>query len=174
MRRNLFACLVCVICLSACGSENEELGQGDAAPKWAATTFDGTDVSFPELLDGRPTVVVFWATWCPYCKAFMPYLKSIQSDYGTEKINVLTINAKEDGSGDPASYVADLGFPMIAVKEGDAIAAAYDVEYIPGLMIVDADGVIAYRRAWTDLPAGDTVANLWSIQVRSNLNQLLK
>ena len=173
MRTYRLICLLSVICLAACSGEPEELGQGDAAPSWTGTTFDGREVSFPELLDGKPTVVVFWATWCPYCKAFMPYLKGIQADYGTDQINVLTINAKEDGEGDPAEYVENLGFPMIAVRDGDAIAAAYDVEYIPGLMIVGADGQVAWRRAWTDLPAGDEVANLWSIQVRSQLKALL-
>jgi thiol-disulfide isomerase/thioredoxin len=173
MRRFSLLCAIGVVLLSACAAERAELGQGDRAPSWRGTTFDGTEVSFPQLLDGKPTVVVFWATWCNYCKAFMPYLKEIQADYGTERINVLTVNAKEDGEGDPARYVQDLGFPMIAVKEGDSIAAAYDVEFIPGLMIVGADGVVAYRRAWTDLPAGDTVANLWSLQVRSNLDALL-
>lgn len=164
---------IAFLCLAACAGDSREIGRGDDAPAFEATSFDGTAVSFPELLDDKPAVVVFWATWCSYCKAFMPYLKEIQADYGTDEISVLTINAKEDGSGDPAAYIADLDFPVIAVADGDAIAADYDVEYIPGLMIVDADGVIAYRRAWTELPAGDTVARLWSLQVRSNLDQLL-
>lgn len=146
--------------------------QGDRAPAFEATDFGGRAVSFPALLDGKPTVLVFWATWCPYCKAFMPQLASIQADYG-DRINVLTVNAKEDGEGDPAAYIDSLGFPMIAVSEGDAIAAAFDVQYIPGLMVVDADGMVAYRRAWTDLPAGDTVARFWSRQVRKALDQLL-
>lgn len=159
---------ICWLSLAACDIE-----QGSVAPSWSATTFDGSAVRFPELLNDKPTVMVFWATWCNYCKAFMPYLRQIQADYGADRINVLTINAKEDGSGDPAAYIRDLGFPMIAVRDGDTIAAAYDVEYIPGLMIIGADGVVAYRRGWTDLPAGDTVAKLWSIQVRQGLDELL-
>lgn len=147
--------------------------QGDIAPSWEAATFDGNTVSFPDLLDDKPTVVVFWATWCGYCKAFMPYLKEIQSDYGVDRINILVINAKEEEGTDPAAYVAGLGFAAIAVRDGDAIAAAYDVEYIPGLMVIDPDGTVAYRRPWTDLPAGETVARFWSRQVRRALDQLL-
>jgi thiol-disulfide isomerase/thioredoxin len=162
-----------MLVLAACSGEPDELGQGDIAPAWTGTSFDGADVRFPELIDGKPTVVVFWATWCNYCKAFMPFLEAIQADFGADRINVLAINAKEEETGDPAAYVADLGFPMIAVRDGDAIAAAYDVEYIPGLMVVDADSIVAYRRSWTELPAGETVANLWSIQVRGALRQLL-
>jgi thiol-disulfide isomerase/thioredoxin len=169
----VLAILIAAGIVAGCGSEPKELGQGDIAPAWNATTFDGASVSFPDLLDGRPAVFVVWATWCSYCKAFMPYLKGIQADYGADRIHVLAINAKEDGSGDPAEYVAALDFPMFAVRDGDAIAAAYDVEYIPGLMVIDGDGVIAFRRAWTELPAGSAVASAWSIQVRQSLDQLL-
>ncbi|MDX1563329.1 MAG: TlpA disulfide reductase family protein [Gammaproteobacteria bacterium] len=147
--------------------------QGDQAPAFRGVDFNGASVEFPALLDGKPTVVVFWATWCEYCKAFMPYLANIQNDYGTDKINVLTINAKEDGSGDPAAYIDALQMDVIAVADGDAIAAAYGVEFIPGLMVVAPDGTVAYRRAWTELPAGERVATFWSRQVRRALDQLL-
>jgi len=175
MRKHIVAGTALLLSLSACAPG--ELGQGDIAPPFEGTTFDGTRTSFPELLDDKPAVVVFWATWCSYCKAFMPYLRDIQADYGADRINVVSINAKEDssaeGASDPAAYVNDLDFPMIAITAGDAIARAYDVEYIPGLMIVGADGVVAWRRGWTDLPAGDEVARLWSIQVRQELDRLL-
>jgi thiol-disulfide isomerase/thioredoxin len=148
--------------------------QGDPAPAWKGVDFSGATIEFPELLDGKPTVVVFWATWCNYCRAFMPYLERIQNDYGTERINVLTINAKEDGSGgDPADYIDALSMETIAVTAGDEIAAAYGVEYIPGLMVIAPDGTVAYRRAWTELPAGERVASFWSRQVRRALDQLL-
>jgi thiol-disulfide isomerase/thioredoxin len=173
MPKALIALLASLAMLAACTTTEDELGQGDIAPAWTGTTFAGASVSFPELLAGKPAIVVFWATWCSYCKAFMPYLESIQSDFG-DAVSILAINAREDGRDDPAAYVAGLDFPLTAVRDGDAIAADYDVEFIPGLMIVGADGIVAYRRAWTDLPAGDQVASLWALQVRSNLNRLLR
>lgn len=147
--------------------------EGDSAPPWKGVDFGGSDVEFPAVLDGRPAVVVFWATWCGYCKAFFPYLEEIQAEYGTERINVLLINAMEDGEVDPGAYVAALDFPLVAVRNGDAIAAAYGVEYIPEIMVVDAEGSVAYRRDFTELPAGRAVASLWSSQVRSALGRLL-
>jgi thiol-disulfide isomerase/thioredoxin len=147
--------------------------QGDRAPAWRGVDFNGQSVEFPALLDGKPTVVVFWATWCNYCQAFMPYLERIQQDYGRDQINILTINAKEDGSGNPARYIANLSVETIAIANGDPIADAYGVEFIPGLMVIAPDGTVAYRRAWTDLPAGERVASFWSRQVRRSLDQLL-
>lgn len=147
--------------------------QGDVAPPWRARDFAGQMVDFPAVTAGKPAVVVFWATWCGYCKAFMPFLKDIQSDYAAHGVKIVAINAKEDGSDDPRDYVRGLGFAPIAVAEGDEIAAAYGVQYIPGLLIVDGQGIVAYRRPWTDLPAGQTVAELWDSQVRTALDALL-
>jgi thiol-disulfide isomerase/thioredoxin len=148
--------------------------QGDTAPPFKAVDFDGRAVDFPAVAGGKPAVVVFWATWCPYCKAFMPYLKDIAADYAAQGVKIVTINAKEDGRSDPRAYVRGLGFAPIAVANGDSIAAAYGVQYIPGLMIVDGKGTVAYRRPWTDLPAGRTVAKLWDQQVRTALDALTR
>ncbi|MDZ7643997.1 MAG: TlpA disulfide reductase family protein [Woeseiaceae bacterium] len=81
---------------------------------------------------GKPTVMVFWATWCPYCKAFMPYLAEIQRDYGEDSINVVLINHKERGAGDPVAYVDTLDFANLAVMDGDTIGDAHSHRFYPG------------------------------------------
>jgi len=149
------------------------IDSGDMAPPWQASDFQGETVSFPEISAGKPAILVFWATWCDYCKAFMPYLKEIQRDYGADRILIIAVNAKQK-DGDPDSYVRQLGFPVTAIRNGDDIATAYGVKFIPGLMVVDDNGIVAYRRGWTELPAGQTVAELWSGQVRGALDQLLR
>ena len=174
MRRTLFGTLATVaVCALLATAPASAVEQGDRAPAWMRIDFDGRPVMFPGVLEGKPAVLVFWATWCPYCKALMPYLEGIQADYADAGVKIITINAKEDFADDPKAYVKALGFPMVAVQDGDPIANAYDVEYIPGLMIVGGDGVVAWRRAWTDLPAGRQVAELWAGQVREQLDTLL-
>jgi thiol-disulfide isomerase/thioredoxin len=149
-------------------SETEEADLG-----WTGADFSGAEIVFPEVLQGKPTVLVFWATWCPYCQALMPYLGEIQRDYGEKQINILTINVFEDGEIDPAAYVEELAFPMIAVANGEPIAEIYSVRGTPGLMILDGQGNLAWKRASTDLPPGKTVAEFWAEQVREQLDQLL-
>lgn len=144
-----------------------------AGREWTGKDFSGADVEFPAALDGKPTVMVFWATWCPYCRALMPHLGEIQSDYGEDRINILTINVFEDGELDPAEHIGSLGYPMIAVADGDAIAELYSVRFTPGLMIVDGQGNLVWQRESTDLPPGQTVAEFWAGQVREQLDSLL-
>jgi thiol-disulfide isomerase/thioredoxin len=162
-----------VFALAAIGTA-AAVEQGDIAPPWVARDFTGHSVEFPAVTQGRPAVVVFWATWCPYCKAFMPYLRNIEADYAKHGVKVVVINAKEDGRGDPQAYIRGLGFAPIAIANGDEIAKAYGIQYIPGLLIVDGGGKVAFRRPWTDLPAGKTVAELWDGQVRTALDGLVR
>ena len=161
--------LAAVLLGLAVAGSSAAVQQGDMAPAWHARDFGGHAIDFPGVTQGKPAVVVFWATWCPYCKAFMPYLKNIQADYAKQGVKVVVINAKEDGRGDPAAYVQSLGFAPIAVANGDEIAKVYDIRYIP-----DGTGRVVYRRPWTDLPAGKTVAELWDSQVRTALDALVR
>ena len=146
---------------------------GDTAPAWIGNDADDRRVAFPDVLDGRPAVMVFWATWCPYCKAFMPYLESILDDYADRGVKVLAINTREEPDGDPIGYLQDLGFPLTGIIGGDAIAADYDVHFIPGLMVVDGTGTVSWRRESTDLPPGQVLSELWSAEVRAALDAAL-
>jgi thiol-disulfide isomerase/thioredoxin len=175
MLTRFLGCVATFLLLTMFASHARAVEQGDPAPPFSAVDFAGQAVEFPAVAGGKPAVVVFWATWCGYCKAFMPYLKNIAADYAAHGVKIVTINAKEDGrGGDPRTYVERLGFSTVAVANGDSIAAAYGVQYIPGLMIVDGAGAVAYRRPWTDLPAGQTVAELWDGQVRAALDALVR
>ncbi len=147
---------------------------GDRAPAWTGSDVQGGTVSFPAVTGGKPAVVVFWATWCPYCKAFMPYLEAIQRDYAADGVQIVAINAKERGIGDPVAYLESIGFPVLGILDGDDIAEAYDVQFIPGLMVVDGAGVVSYRRASTDLPAGQSVSAFWAEEVREALDLALR
>lgn len=102
----------------------------------------------------------------------MPYLKDIQDEYGDENLEIVAVNIREgeQGESDPDAYIESLGFPLTAIRNGEDIAAAYDVKYTPGLLVVDVEGTVSYRRGMTRLPAGQTIAELWDEKVRAALD----
>ena len=165
-----FALVLTVLCIAGLAFAAEP---GGTNPGWKGTDFSGTEVDFPAVLQGKPTVMIFWATWCPYSKALMPYIGEIQRDYGADKINILAVDVFEKGEGDPAAYLEALDFPVIAVANGDSIAEAYSVRSTPGLMVLDGQGNLVWKRASTDLKPGKAVAELWAGQVREQLDKLL-
>ena len=52
-------------------------------PEFVADTSEGKPFNYPTVLQG-PTIVLFWASWCPFCKALMPHLQSIIDEYNYE------------------------------------------------------------------------------------------
>lgn len=151
------------------------VGQGDIAPSWTGTDLiTGETVTFPDVLNGKPAVVLFWATWCPYCKAFMPRAAEIQAQYAEQGVQIISLNHKERGYGDAAAYARSLGFPLIAIADADSIGDAWGIDFIPGLMVIAADGTVAYRRRSTSLPAGQKVSQMWAAEVRASLDKLLR
>jgi thiol-disulfide isomerase/thioredoxin len=150
-----------------------DIDAGDTAPNWSSKDFRGQSVSFPAIANGKPAVILFWTTWCNYCQAFTPYLKVIQNDYAEHGVQIIAINAKEKGIGDPKAYLENITYPVVGILEGDDIAAAYDIQFIPGLMVVDGTGMVSYRRASTDLPPGKTLAEIWDSEIREALDLAL-
>lgn len=171
--RNVLPILLITIALVA-SAPARAVGPGDQGPPWdGKDLLTGETLSFPAVLKGEPAVMLFWATWCPYCKAFMPYAKALQSEFGDQGVQFVTLNTKERGRGDPGAYARSLDFPLIAIGEADAIGEAWGIDFIPGLLVVNGSGEVIYRRRSTNLPAGRTVAQQWHAEVREVLLQLL-
>ncbi|MFT7286788.1 MAG: thiol-disulfide isomerase/thioredoxin [Halieaceae bacterium] len=151
------------------------VSEGEVAPSWTGKDLvTGDTVVFPEVLQGKPAVIMFWATWCPYCKAFMPRAAEIQAEYAEAGLKIIGLNHKERGYGDAGAYAKSLGFPLIAIADADAIGDAWGIDFIPGLLVVDGDGSVVYRRRSTNLPAGQKVSQLWASEVRAVLNKILQ
>lgn len=111
------------------------------APDWSLVSAHGERVRLKDEVQQQPVILLFWATWCPYCKALMPHLQSMHFEYGN-KIKILAINFKEDG--DPVEFIRNAGYDFIVLPNGDAVAAAYGVYGTPGVIIVDQDQIIRF------------------------------
>jgi thiol-disulfide isomerase/thioredoxin len=123
--------------VTACSQGAPEETQFDwQPPSFVAADANGNRFRYPEDLDG-PTIVLFWASWCPYCKALMPHLQSIVDEYEGE-IEVLALNFKEDE--DPVAFLADRGFDFHLIPEAEEIAAEWGIKGTPGLFLVDSGG----------------------------------
>jgi len=110
------------------------------APAFELADSEGTLLHFPNDLEG-PTIVLFWASWCPYCKALMPHLQSIVDEYEGE-IGVLALNFRDDE--DPSEFMAEYGYDFRLFPHADPVAALWGVKTTPGLFLVDESGRIVF------------------------------
>ena len=122
----------------------------ESAIAWQGKTADGKTVRFDPQHLSRPAVLLFWATWCPYCEALMPYVQKVYDAAGRAKLDVYAIDIKEDG--DPVKTLRERKLSFTLILDGDAIADQYGVKGTPGLFLVDVQGKIIYRRSGGDAP----------------------
>ena len=114
------------------------------APALAGTLSDGRAASLAEALEaagGRPVLVVFWATWCPVCKAEEGNIDAVAGDWPT-----LTVAMQSEGAAAVGKHLKarGLGFGAIVDDEGRH-AADWKVRGVPTHFIVDSAGNIRFR-----------------------------
>ena len=106
------------------------------APNWSLELSDGSQFDFYSQTEGRASVVLFWATWCPYCRRLMPHLEQIRAEYADQGVRFLALNIWEDG--DPVAYFEAQGYQLELIQGADFIAEEYGVKGTPSLLVVDA------------------------------------
>ena len=111
------------------------------ASDWTLSTAEGRTVRLSEEVEHQTTVLLFWATWCPYCKALMPHLQSMRFEYGDD-VKVLAINVFEDG--DPLGFMQKEGYDFVMLHDGDDVADTYGVTATPGVIVVGRDRVVHF------------------------------
>lgn len=95
-----------------------------------------------DLASGEITLVNFWASWCPPCRAEHPVLKQMAAD----GIRVAGANFKDTGK-DASAYLAKEGNPFFALTFDPKGRSAIDwgVTAPPETFIVDGDGKVLFR-----------------------------
>ncbi len=95
--------------------------------------------------EGR--VLVFWATWCGFCKETLKTVDDMQSDNQLSGYKAVAVNLPND-SKNPQAFLQNMGIKLPSAELAKLRDAASGVIGVPWVVMVDADGqVIAGQRA---------------------------
>jgi peroxiredoxin len=117
--------------------------EGFPAPNFTLPDLNGKNVELKKVTAKSPvTLVNFWATWCPPCRAEIPEIIKFNQKYSAKKITVLAINLK-DQPGVAKSFATKAGmkFPVLTDTTGK-IGDLYQIFSIPSTFIIDQKGII--------------------------------
>ena len=116
---------------------------GQAAPTLPDAALPGQEVLTREMLtDGEVTVVNFWASWCPPCRAEHPVLMQMAAD----GVRVAGINFRDEADAG-TDYLSDFGDPFFAggFDPSGRVSIEWGVTAPPETFIVDGDGTVLLR-----------------------------
>jgi cytochrome c biogenesis protein CcmG, thiol:disulfide interchange protein DsbE len=93
-------------------------------------------------LTGEVTLVNFWASWCPPCRAEHPVLLELAG----QGIRIVGINFN-DREADALKYLSDDGNPFVAIAFDPNGRTSFDwgVSAPPETFIVDESGIIVFK-----------------------------
>ena len=122
------------------------LAPGTPAPEFSLKDLDGNAVSFSSFR-GKTVVLVFWASWCPDCRAEVPDLKAMAAAADPAKVAFVSVSF--DRSFDTLlAFARENALPGVQLfdpsgKKDSAVGAAYHVKWIPSLYVVNPEGQVA-------------------------------
>lgn len=91
---------------------------------------------------GKPVVVNFWATWCPYCVQELPSFEAAAKEY--PDVTFLLIDMSDpyrETPGAAKEYLTNMGITLPSYYDTAYSAAyAYSVDSIPLTLFIDRHG----------------------------------
>lgn len=162
-----------------------ELGKspiGQMAPDFTISDMDGQKLALSDYR-GNHVVLIFVATWCPFCSRQAPFVEQVFQDFKDKGVKVLMVDVSE-----PTSVIMklkekyDLSVPILLDKEGSAAAkyfhdvpakgnlaaAVNSTEIIASTWIIDPKGIVRYCDLLdTKSPDAELIA------LQNKLNELL-
>lgn len=118
---------------------------GQSLPDVTLVTLDGDTLEL-KALKGNILLIDFWATWCPPCRAEMPFFNELYEKYKDQGVMIIGINMDEP-EPPVRRFLQKLGiaYPVArgtSRKEGRAFGGILG---LPTTIVVDAKGVIRAR-----------------------------
>lgn len=103
-----------------------------------------------ELTGSPVTIVNFWASWCPPCRAEIPEIARFYAAYKDKDIRLITVNmtSTEKSLEDVMDFIEEenADFPVLLDHKGEA-AAYFNINSVPSTFVFNNSGEIIKQRS---------------------------
>jgi thioredoxin-like negative regulator of GroEL len=139
MRRALGAVLAAaaLALASGCGGSS-----GDAASYGATDMGTGDDVSVEDL-QGRPVLLVSWATWCAECDELLGGLQAFANSPAAEGVEVVAVNLDASDTDEIDAKIDEHGLTTGLWRDRrNEFKSAFGALGVPTSVVIDVDGAV--------------------------------
>ena len=146
----VFASVVLAACNQSDSSKLSGVTSKTMTPKQAIEftlpDLAGKPHRLSEYLEKGPVMLVYFTTWCPYCKKAIPTLKQVYREYGSKGLQLVAINAGlADSLENAKRYALQHRLPYAVLYDADGNTANhYGVRTVPHILYIQKDGRITH------------------------------
>lgn len=92
---------------------------------------------------GKPVIIQYWASWCPFCARQNPNLQRLWESAQDTDLEVLAVSVDRD-EADARQYLKDKHYSFPAVMQTPELLDVFGKRrVIPKIIVVTADGKVA-------------------------------
>lgn len=125
------------------GKAEAAVAAGTPAPAFELVTFSG-EVYNRDSVKGRPTMLIFWASWCPVCRRELPNVSHFMRKDKPAALRAISVGFS-DLRGNIEAYVKAhpeaFAYPTAFDIDNDT-AQAFRVTATPTFVLLDSQGTI--------------------------------
>ncbi|MDR3365585.1 MAG: TlpA family protein disulfide reductase [Prevotellaceae bacterium] len=139
--RNVLFWIAAAVVAGSCAARTGNLEVGDEMP-----AFGVADTATSRSFLGKPSLIVFFATWCPGCQMELPQVQALYEKYGKSGKVAVAGFAREQTSAEVDSLWQQQAFTFPAYPDPQReIYALFAQKTIPRCYLFDASGKLVYK-----------------------------
>ncbi|MCU0665566.1 MAG: TlpA family protein disulfide reductase [Candidatus Omnitrophica bacterium] len=105
----------------------------------------GQEVTLTSFKNQKPVLLLFWTTWCPYCRQALLDVNGKYPETSKGGLEILAINIGESREKvEKFVQLRDLKYPVL-LDQQQTVVGSFMVYGIPAYIIIDKEGNIAAR-----------------------------
>lgn len=134
---------------NAINQTNSSVQDKIPSPSFNYENYNGGNTSLSDL-KGNYVYIDIWATWCPPCRAEIPYLKELEENFKNKNIKFVSIsidNPSAKGKWKNMIKEKNMGGIQLFANGDQNFISAYEVTGIPRFILLDPDGNIINANA---------------------------
>jgi peroxiredoxin len=126
---------------------------------FTTTTVDGKPFEGASLA-GKPTVLWFWAAWCPKCRGSASAYKQAADQFG-DQVNLVGVAGKSDVDA-MKGFISDYGLSGIThlADDNDPLWAKYGITYQHQYVVIDKAGRVVHTGELSERELTDRLSDL--------------
>lgn len=129
---------------------------GALAPDFVLPNLDGQQVRLSDLRGGKAILLMFWASWCPSCRAEAPTNARAHALYRDRGLEFLAVSIDQGPAAEETvrAFVAEFNLPYRPLLDPRTeVLDLYQARFIPTTFLIDRRGRIRFKgvgyRDWT-------------------------